>query len=234
MLVPFVACGACHFMDLNIETPSGANVLWPAPAMGMKAPVFRARSTMGERSLDDYRGRWLVFFSHPADFTPVCTSEFVSFSKAFGRFQSLGCDLLALSIDSLFSHLAWARSIERRFAVRVPFPMLEDPSMAIARAYGMLPPGATSSATVRTTFVIDPDGIIRATLTYPMTVGRNVEEILRLVEALQVTEDADVLTPEGWRSGDPIIVAPPLTFDEGALRHPEDEAGDWYYRLENA
>jgi peroxiredoxin (alkyl hydroperoxide reductase subunit C) len=109
--------------------------------------------------------------------------------------------------------------------------MLEDPSMAIARAYGMLPPGATSSATVRTTFVIDPSGTIRATITYPMTVGRNVEEILRLVEALRLTDESNVLTPEGWRPGDQIIVPPPLTFDEAARHHPSDHSGDWYYRL---
>lgn len=185
---------------------------------------------MGERSLGDYRGRWLVLFSHPADFTPVCTSEFVAFSHAFPRFQALSCDLLGLSVDSLSSHLAWARSIQHGFGVSVPFPILEDPSMAIARAYGMMPPGAASSATVRTTFVIDPVGMIRATVTYPMTVGRNVEEILRLVEALKVTDEADVLTPEGWQAGDPILVAPPLTFDAAAAVS-EGEAGDWYHRL---
>jgi peroxiredoxin 2/4 len=201
------------------------------PVMGDPAPPFRARSTMGERSLEDYRGRWLVLFSHPADFTPVCTSEYVAFARAFERFQAIDCELLGLSVDSLSSHLAWAKSIEHRFEVRVPFPMLEDPSMAIARAYGMLPPGATSSATVRTTFVIDPSGTIRATITYPMTVGRNVEEILRLVEALRVTDKSNVLTPEGWRPGDDIIVPPPLTFDEAAHHRHDDKSGDWYYRL---
>lgn len=201
------------------------------PVIGDPAPAFRARTTLGERRLEDYRGRWLVLFSHPADFTPVCTSEFLAFSRAYPRFQALDCELIGLSVDSLSSHLAWAHNIERRFGVRVPFPMLEDPSMAIARAYGMLPPGAVSSATVRTTFVIDPDGIIRATTTYPMTVGRSVEEILRLVAALQLTDEAEVFTPEGWHPGDPVIAAPPLTFQGGASL-AEDEAGDWYYRLE--
>jgi peroxiredoxin (alkyl hydroperoxide reductase subunit C) len=112
--------------------------------------------------------------------------------------------------------------------------MLEDPSMTIARAYGMLPPDAVSSATVRTTFVIDPDGMIRATITYPMTVGRNVEEILRLVEALRITEDSNVLTPEGWRPGDQIIVPPPLTFEDAARQTHDASTGDWYYRLESA
>jgi peroxiredoxin 2/4 len=200
------------------------------PIIGDGAPLFRARSTMGERSLKDFRGRWLVFFSHPADFTPVCTSEFVAFSRAFDRFKALDCELLALSVDSLPSHLAWARSIEQRFGVRIPFPMIEDPSMAIARAYGMLPPDASSSGTVRTTFVIDPEGTIRAAITYPMTIGRNVEEILRLVEALRLSDTHNILTPEGWRPGDPVILPPPTTTDDVAHAH-EEASGDWYYRV---
>ena len=191
------------------------------------APAFTARTTMGERSLASYRGRWLVFFSHPADFTPVCTSEFVAFAKAHDRFLTLDCDLLALSVDSLFSHLAWSHSIHQRFGIKLSFPIVEDPSMAIARAYGMLPPNACSSATVRATFVIDPTGHVRAQITYPATVGRSVEEILRLVSALQATDRADVVTPEGWQPGDAIILAPPLTLD---LAAPEG-AADWYYRL---
>jgi peroxiredoxin 2/4 len=219
-------------MDSNIDIrPSQPQPLACPPVMGDRAPAFRARSTMGELSLEDFRGRWLVLFSHPADFTPVCTSEYVAFSRAFDRFKAIECELLGLSVDSLSSHLAWARSIENRFGIRVPFPILEDPSMAIARAYGMLPPGATSSATVRTTFVIDPSGAIRATITYPMTVGRNVEEILRLVQALRVTDESNVLTPEGWLPGDDIIVPPPLTFDEATDHQHDDKSGDWYYRL---
>src|SRR3977135_3114498 len=117
--------------------------------IGSPAPRFSTRTLMCKRSLDDYRGRWLVFFSHPADFTPVCTSEFVAFSKAYDRFQALGCDLLALSVDSLYSHIAWVRSIHERFGVTVPFPITEDPSMAIASAYGMIHPDAADSATLR-------------------------------------------------------------------------------------
>ena len=217
-------------MKNHIETGgAAAHPDMVPPVIGDRAPDFRARTTMGVRSLDGYRGRWLVLFSHPADFTPVCTSEFVAFAKSFDRFQTLDCDLLALSVDSLSSHLAWAHSIALRFGVRVPFPMIEDPSMAIARAYGMLAPGAGSSATVRTTFVIDPEGVIRATVTYPMTVGRNVEEILRLVTALQVTDEAEVLTPEAWRPGDPVLFAPPLTTQEDVPAG--GEAVDWYFRL---
>jgi len=140
------------------------------PLLNEPAPTFHARTTQGERSLEDYRGRWLIFFAHPADFTPVCASEFIAFSKAYDRFQELGCDLLGLSVDSLFAHIAWIANIKERFGVEVPFPIVEDPSMAVARAYGMLHPGAHTSATVRATFVIDPEGMIRAIIWYPMNV----------------------------------------------------------------
>jgi len=196
--------------------------------IGCAAPQFSVRTTMGQRSLAQYRGRWLVLFSHPADFTPVCTSEFIAFSKAHEQFRALACDLLAVSVDSLFSHIAWVRSIEERFGVRVPFPIAEDPSMAIARAYHMLHPLAADSSTVRAAFVIDPDGLIRALTWYPMSTGRSVAELLRLVVALQTSDAEGVSTPEGWRPGDDVIASPPLTVDEAAA-----EAGqnlDWYYR----
>ena len=215
---------------MTAETNRAAAVPPPAcpPIIGDAAPNFRARTTMGARTLSSYRGRWLVFFSHPADFTPVCTSEFVAFAQAHEAFQAVDCDLLALSVDSLSSHLAWQQSIEQRFGVRVPFPIVEDPAMGIARAYGMLPACSTSSATVRTTFIIDPEGIVRALIAYPLTVGRSVAEILRLVKALQTSDAADVSTPEGWQPGEPVLANPPLTSDEvGAC------GTDWYYRLES-
>lgn len=220
---------------MSTETDTGPAVV-PAPAcppiIGDAAPNFRARTTMGARTLSSYRGRWLVFFSHPADFTPVCTSEFVAFAQAHEAFQAVDCDLLALSVDSLSSHLAWQQSIEQRFGVRVPFPIVEDPAMGIARAYGMLPAGSTSSATVRTTFIIDPEGIVRALIAYPLTVGRSVAEILRLVKALQTSDAADVSTPEGWRPGEPVLANPPLTADE--LAQVGACGTDWYFRLESA
>jgi peroxiredoxin (alkyl hydroperoxide reductase subunit C) len=201
---------------------------WP-PMLHDKAPDFTARTTLGERSLAQYRGRWLLLFSHPADFTPVCTSEFVAFARAADRFAALGCDLLALSVDSLFSHLAWIRSIRAAFGVEVPFPIIEDPSMAIARAYGMVAPDAPDAALVRAAFVIDPEGAIRALSWYPMTTGRNVGELLRLVAALRMTDAHDVSTPEGWQPGEKIILHPPLTA-EAALAMPAREGGAWYYR----
>jgi peroxiredoxin (alkyl hydroperoxide reductase subunit C) len=199
--------------------------------IGSPAPRFTTRTTMGERSLDGYRGRWLVFFSHPADFTPVCASEFIAFSKAFDRFQAVGCDLLALSVDSLFSHIAWVRSIKERFGVAVPFPITEDPSMAIATAYGMIHPDAADSSTVRATFIIDPDGMIRAMVWYPMSTGRSVAEILRLVEALQTSDKEAASTPEGWQPGDAVIEPAPLTLDAVGEQEPRGDAPDWYYRL---
>jgi peroxiredoxin (alkyl hydroperoxide reductase subunit C) len=202
------------------------------PLLNEPAPAFHARTTQGERDLEDYRGRWLLFFAHPADFTPVCASEFIAFSKAYDRFQELSCDLLGLSVDSLFAHIAWIANIRERFGVEVPFPIVEDPSMAVAGAYGMLHPGAHTSATVRASFVIDPVGIIRAISWYPMNVGRSVEELLRLVTALQTSDRSEVFTPEGWRPGDPVLVPPPLVAAAGKARLPAAGQADWYYRLE--
>ncbi len=198
------------------------------PLLHDPAPEFRARTTMGERALKDYRGKWLTFFSHPADFTPVCTSEFVAFAKAAKDFSALNCELLALSVDSLFSHMAWIRSIHQQFGIKIPFPIIEDPSMAIAQAYGMIAPHAPDAAMVRAVFVIGPDGIIRAISWYPMTTGRSVSELLRLVEALQISDAHDVATPEGWRPGDDVILPPPLTAEEAFERH--EQGTDWYYR----
>ena len=205
------------------ETPPAGPPLLHDPA-----PAFRARTTMGERSLADYRGRWLLLFSHPADFTPVCTSEFVAFARAAGDFAALRCDLLALSVDSLFSHLAWVRCIRDHFGVSIPFPIIEDPSMAIVRAYGMIAPRTPDTAMVRGTFVIDPQGIIRAITWYPMTTGRSVAELLRLVAALQTSDAHGVSTPEGWRPGDDVILPPPLTVDPAERQ--EGDATGWLYR----
>jgi peroxiredoxin 2/4 len=204
------------------------------PLLNEPAPAFRARTTRGERCLEDYRGRWLVFFAHPADFTPVCTSEFIALSKAYDRFRELGCDLLGLSIDSLFAHIAWITNIQERFGVEVPFPIVEDPSMAVARAYGMLPQRADTSATVRATFVIDPEGMIRAITWYPMNVGRSVAELLRLLAALQASDKGHVFTPEGWQPGDPVLVPPPLVVPNGAGTTAAAGQPVWYFHLEPA
>ncbi len=214
-------------VTLSVESPSHVERCVP-PLLHDAAPGFTARTTMGDRRLSDYAGRWLLLFSHPADFTPVCTSEFLALAAASPRFAAIGCDLLGLSVDSLFSHLAWIRSIQERFGVTIDFPIIEDPSMAIARAYGMISSHSPDSSLVRAAFVIDPAGIIRAITWYPMTTGRNVEEQWRLVAALQTADAHGVLTPESWQPGDDVILPPPLTADAGAPAGHTERA--WYYR----
>jgi len=196
--------------------------------IGDVAPAFQARSTLGEVRLTDYRGRWLVFFSHPADFTPVCTSEFVGIARAADAFAAMDCALLGLSVDSLYSHLAWVRAIRRKFDVTVPFPIVEDPSMVVGRAYGMIEPDAADSSAVRATYFIDPEGVIRAMTWYPLNIGRSVDEMLRMVAALQRTAADDVLAPEGWRPGDDLLV--PALQDQNAIL--TDESEDWFYRTQ--
>ena len=190
-----------------------------------RAPDFSARTTRGQKRLSDYRGRWVVLFSHPADFTPVCTSEFVALARRQAEFAALDCELMALSVDSLYSHLAWVKDIHDRFGVKVEFPVIEDPSMVIGQAFGMLDPASPDSATVRATFVIDPQGVIRAISWYPMNVGRSVEELLRLIKALQAADREGASTPEGWTEGRPMLEAAPVDLD-GALAGGEA----WYYR----
>jgi peroxiredoxin (alkyl hydroperoxide reductase subunit C) len=194
--------------------------------LGDMAPDFQARTTMGDVRLSDFSGRWLVFFAHPADFTPVCTSEFVAIAKSADAFAAMDCALLGLSVDSLYSHLAWVQAIRRKFAVTIPFPIVEDPSMAIGRAYGMMGPASHDSATVRATYFIDPDGVIRAMTWYPLNVGRSVAEMLRMVAALQRTADQDVLAPEGWSPGDDLLIAPPQ--DQHGVLAGDDE--HWFYQ----
>lgn len=192
--------------------------------IGDPAPLFSARSTRGPVELSAYRGRWLVFFSHPADFTPVCTSEFIALARLAPQFEAAGFALVGLSVDSLFAHVAWMRAIREAFGVEVPFPVVEDPSMVIGRAYGMIDEDAQDSSAVRASYFIDPNGIIRAMNWYPMTVGRSADEMLRLATALKRVELGDAVTPEGWRPGDPVLS--PLS-EETALSEP---AGDWFCR----
>ena len=151
--------------------------VWNAriPRINEPAPDFTARTTHGSRSLQDYRGKWLILFSHPADFTPVCTTEFLAFAKSYDRFRKLGCELLGLSVDSTYSHLAWVRNIKEKFGVDIPFPIIDDLSMRVAHDYGMIQPGASDTSAVRATFFIDPEGKVRAMVYYPMTNGRSIE-----------------------------------------------------------
>jgi peroxiredoxin (alkyl hydroperoxide reductase subunit C) len=202
------------------------------PRLNEPAPAFQAATTHGPRSLADYRGRWLVLFSHPADFTPVCTTEFTAFARAADKFKAVNCDLLGLSIDSIYSHLAWVRNIKEKFGVEIPFPIIEDLSMTVAKAYGMIHPGASDTSAVRATFIIDPNGVLRAMVYYPMTNGRSVDEILRLVTALQLSTEKQVATPEGWQPGDKVLVGAPATVDALEARMKEGlETTDWYFSM---
>ncbi|WP_114377467.1 peroxiredoxin [Elioraea thermophila] len=200
------------------------------PRLNEPAPAFSAMTTHGPRSLADYRGRWLVLFSHPADFTPVCTTEFIAFARAYPDFQALNCDLLGLSIDSTFAHIAWVRAIKEKFGVEIPFPIIDDLSMRVANAYGMIQPGASDTSAVRAVFVIDDKGILRAMLYYPMPTGRSIAEVLRLVRALQTADKHGVATPEAWQPGEKVIVPPPKTVaDAEARASAGDEYVDWYF-----
>ena len=200
------------------------------PRLNEPAPPFTARTTSGDRSLEDYRGKWLILFSHPADFTPVCTTEFIGFAKAAPTFAEMNCELLGLSIDSLFSHLAWMRNIKEKFDVEIPFPIIEDISMKVASAYGMVHPGAADTQAVRATFFIDPNGILRAMVYYPMSNGRSIDEFVRLLQAMQTPDDNSVATPENSRPGQPVIVPPPKTAEAAEKRAAEGyETVDWYF-----
>ena len=200
------------------------------PRLKHTAPDFEAPTTHGLKKLSDYKGKWLVLFSHPADFTPVCTTEFIAFAKAYDQFKDLNCELLGLSIDSTFSHIAWERNIKEKFGVAIGFPIIADLSMTVARAYGMIQPGESDTSAVRATFVIDPDSKLRAMIYYPMSNGRSIAEILRLVEAVQTSDKHGIATPEGWKPGDRVIVPPPKTAQEADARASEGhECKDWYF-----
>ena len=196
--------------------------------IGDLAPNFRARTTQGERSLEDYRGRWLVFFSHPADFTPVCTSEFVALARAQEEFDRLDCALLGLSVDSLYAHVAWIQTIQKSFDVKINFPIVEDPSMAVGQAYGMIDDDSSDSSAMRASYFIDPEGVIRAITWYPLSVGRSVDEIIRILTALRKTASGKVFTPEGWRPGKDVLAPPEQTLPTAFL---PSASHDWFYKL---
>jgi peroxiredoxin (alkyl hydroperoxide reductase subunit C) len=200
------------------------------PRLDEPAPLFEGRSTHGMVKLSDYKGKWLVFFAHPADFTPVCASEFVAFAKRQGEFTSVNCSLLGLSVDSVYSHLAWRESIRKAFGVSVDFPILDDVSMDISRLYGMVQTKAGHTGTVRALFVIDDQGVLRAMLWYPTAIGRSVSEVLRLVQALQTADRLKVVTPEGWKAGDGTVARPPDTVaGTDSAKNLDYGCVDWYY-----
>lgn len=214
-----------------MEENNGAGYLL---ALNETAPDFTAVTTHGTLSLSDFEGKWVVLFSHPADFTPVCTTEFIAFAELNGEFEKHNAQLIGLSIDSHYSHIAWVRNIEEKFGIRIPFPVIADLDMKVAKRYGMLHPGASGTSTVRCVFVIDPKRILRAMIYYPLTNGRNMPEILRLIQALQTTDKHGVATPANWQPGDKVIVPPPPSQIAAEKRMAEGyECKDWYFCKKN-
>ena len=200
------------------------------PRLNEPAPAFNAMTTDGRKTLDDYKGKWLILFSHPADFTPVCTTEFMAFAKKQPEFDAMNTALLGLSIDSHHSHIAWMLNIKEKFGVEIGFPIIADLDMKVAQSYGMIQPGASDTAAVRATFVIDPEGVLRAMVYYPMNAGRSVAEIHRLLVALQTADENSCAMPEGWVPGQEVIVPSPST-PEGAEARPSEgyNTVDWYF-----
>ena len=203
-------------------------------SIGQKVPDFSAITTMGPIKMSDYKGKWVVFFSHPGDFTPVCTTEFLAFATMAEEFEALNAELLGISIDSNPSHLAWVHGIYKASGVTIPFPIIADRVGEIARLYGMVADDVSKTETVRNVFIIDPDQRIRAILIYPLTNGRNIPEILRLLTALQTTDKYNVVTPANWEPGEAVLVPAPK--DYANLMERENNAAslnldceDWWW-----
>ncbi len=216
------------------ETTTG----YAMPRIGDRAPAFKAVTTQGEINFpDQYAGSWVILFSHPADFTPVCTSEFMTFASMEDQFAQANCKLVGLSVDGLYSHIAWLRTIKEKITykgmsnVEVRFPLIEDITMEVARKYGMIQPGESSTKAVRAVFVIDPKGIIRTILYYPLSLGRNFDEIYRVVIALQAADAFSIATPADWRPGDDVIV--PTAGSCGVAKERMESAEmtchDWFF-----
>jgi len=201
------------------------------PLIGEDAPAFNSTSTMGQVNFpEDYKGKWVVLFSHPADFTPVCTSEFIGFQAKKEEFDKRNVELLGYSVDGLTSHIAWTHNIKEKFGVELTFPIVAD--LSIAYKYGMLQPSASSNHTVRAVFIMDPNGKVAALMYYPLSNGRNIDEILRLVDSLQMTAENKRATPANWPNnaifGSDVIVPPAQSLAQAEENSKKYECKDWY------
>lgn len=215
------------------------NQVTPMPRIGDKAPEFKAVTTQGDINFpSDYKGSWAILFSHPADFTPVCTSEFMTFASMEKQFNEANCKLVGLSVDGLYSHIAWLRTIKEKIEykgmknVEVNFPLIEDISMEVANKYGMMQPGESSTKAVRAVFYVDPKGIIRAIVYYPLSMGRNFDELYRALIALQTADAFSIATPADWRPGDDVIVPPAGSCGSAKDRmegKEEMKCYDWFF-----
>jgi peroxiredoxin (alkyl hydroperoxide reductase subunit C) len=212
------------------------------PTIGEDAPPFSAKTTQGPINFpDDYKGKWVILFSHPADFTPVCTTEFMTFAGMQEELREMNTELIGLSIDSIFSHIAWLKRIEEKIEykgmknVEIKFPLIADLKMEVAKKYGMVQPNASTTQAVRAVFIIDPESKVRAILYYPLSAGRNMQEIKRLVTALQKNEAEKVATPANWQPGDDVIIPAPSTMKAVKERLETEEEGrcclDWFLCL---
>jgi len=209
------------------------------PLIGDNAPSFKAKTTMGDINFpEDYKGKWIILFSHPADFTPVCTTEFMTFATMQEDFRKLNVELIGLSIDSIYAHIAWLRTIKEKIVfkgmknVEVKFPLIEDLKMEVAKKYGMLQPNASTTQAVRAVFIIDDKAKVRAVLYYPLSAGRNMEEIKRLIIAMQKGDKEGIATPANWQPGDDVIIPPPGSCGAAKDRVESKEEGkyclDWF------
>jgi peroxiredoxin (alkyl hydroperoxide reductase subunit C) len=205
------------------------------PKIGDPAPDFTAITTQANAmKFSEWQGDdWVVLFSHPADFTPVCTTELTDFARRYDQFRAIGTKLIGISVDSVHSHLAWIQNMKEKMGVEIPYPLIADSDMKVSHQYGMIHPGASSTATVRAVFVIDPKRTIRAIIYYPMNAGRNIDEVMRIVTALQTADTKACATPANWRPGDKVVVPPPKTTTEVAerLSHTDYEIKDFYLSL---
>lgn len=210
---------------------SQGSMLPPMPRIGDEAPSFTATTTVGDLTFADWAaGSWVLMFSHPADFTPVCSTELVEFARREEEFARRGAKLIGLSVDSIHAHLAWQRNLHEKLGVEITYPLIADPRGEVARLYGMLHPNESSTVTVRALFVIDPNRVVRAVIYYPLNVGRNVAEVLRVLDGLQTADMHGVAVPANWQPGQPVIVPPPRTLEQVAQRDADayEERVDFY------
>jgi peroxiredoxin 2/4 len=210
------------------------------PRIGEKAPEFRAVTTQGTINFPgDYKGSWVILFSHPADFTPVCTSEFMTFATMEKDFNDANCKLVGLSVDGLYSHIAWLRTIKEKIEykgmknVEVNFPLIEDITMEVAKKYGMMMPGESNTKAVRAVFIIDPESVVRTVLYYPLSLGRNFDELYRIIIALQAADEFQIATPADWRPGDEVIVPPAgscgVAKERMESKDEDTKCYDWFF-----
>ncbi len=212
------------------------NMTTQIPKIGDRAPDFQANSSKGPISLKDYKGKWVILFSHPADFTPVCTTEFIEFARRYEEFEQRNAQLVGLSIDSVYSHIAWLLQMEKIYGVEVKFPVIADLNMNVAHLYGLIHERASATSTVRAVFFIDPEGVVRALIYYPASTGRNISEILRVLDSLTYADSFMIATPADWKAGDDVIVPQPATLQaaKDRLKDKNLQVKDWFLAIKKS